>query len=740
MPKAVEQKYFTFNAGLNTEAGFLNFPENTWADGDNITPNLDGSVSRRLKMDFESDYILFPLVATSQSSENNVAFSSGVWRSVAGRASLSFGVAQIGSTLYYFGLSQDSTTGDRKGFTTNLSLYKPTGSTLLTGSEQVSFVNANGKLIVVGKDVEPLLISYDADTDTIEEEAITLQIRDLEGVDDALAVSTVPTTISVLHNYNLLNQGWPVAHINTYFSSTGTYPSNAQIWTLGKDSSDAFSVALLVKQDFGTTPAPRGRFVLNLFNRDRQTASGLLSGIETEVESTRPTTSAFFGGRVWYAGMQSATIGSWVLFSQVANSDDKYGKCYQDADPSSEHITDLIATDGGVIPIQDAGTIIKLLPLSGSLLVLADNGIWQITGGTAGFSADAFDVSKISSVGCLSAKSVVEVENTAMFWAQNGIYTFQVDVNSITGNLQVISITDLSIQTLYKDIPNYGKFFSVGTYDTNNKRVVWLYNGADVENSSIRRFKKTRALIFDVRLKCFYPYSFSDVEDPSPYIADILHGESRREIDTTYNVVVAGEQVVIGDESIVATIAIEGGVVDVLQYLSVVPDGNDEWLFTFSDMDATENAPTKFKDWYSYDGVGVNYSSYLLTGYLFPASDASKKQQLLYLTSYMKRTETGVTATGTLINPSSCTLQSRWDWTDATIAGKWDAGQEVYRRNRFLAMTLPSSTFVDGYPLVVAKSKVRGRGRCVQLKWTADEDKDMQIAGWSIIYLGNINV
>ena len=56
-------------------------------------------------------------------------------------------------------------------------------------------------------------------------------------------------------------------------------------------------------------------------------------------------------------------------------------------------------------------------------------------------------------------------------------------------------------------------------------------------------------------------------------------------------------------------------------------------------------------------------------------------------------------------------------------------------------MFIPSTTsFDDGYPVVTAKSKLRGRGRALQLKFTANPDKDMVLLGWSIPVYGGSNV
>jgi hypothetical protein len=56
-------------------------------------------------------------------------------------------------------------------------------------------------------------------------------------------------------------------------------------------------------------------------------------------------------------------------------------------------------------------------------------------------------------------------------------------------------------------------------------------------------------------------------------------------------------------------------------------------------------------------------------------------------------------------------------------------------------MFIPSTNaYDDGYPVIITKNKVRGRGRAVQFKFTADPDYDMRIFGWSIPYYGGTNV
>jgi hypothetical protein len=162
---------------------------------------------------------------------------------------------------------------------------------------------------------------------------------------------------------------------------------------------------------------------------------------------------------------------------------------------------------------------------------------------------------------------------------------------------------------------------------------------------------------------------------------------------------------------------------------------------TFARFEDGLDTPATFKDWYSADSVGVGFECYIVTGDdLGNQQGGDKEIQGLYLMAFMRRTETGVDSNGDPINPSSCLFQSRWDWTDSATPGKWSTAREIYRHTRLWFPTVPSATFNDGYPVVVTKNKVRGRGKSVAFKFTADEDKDMQIIGWSVTFIGNNNV
>lgn len=741
MPNNVaDKKSFAFVGGLLTEAGPLTYPPNAWSDGTNVVPDIDGSLSRRTALSYETNY---SLSSTTDSMVNmsNLAYVTEEWNSVGGVGSRNFLVQQRGQYVYFYDNTPASISATEKLFSINLATYKALNNPRSIGTSPISCASANGRLVITSADTEPILVTYDEALNTINVAVIAIRVRDLQGIDDGLRVDQFTSTLTNAHKYNLYNQGWSDTQINAYFSASSYYPNNAQTWTAGKDGNDDFQPTLLNKQDFGSTPAAKGRYLLNPFTMDRSTASGV-SGLAYVAEQYRPTSCAFYAGRAWYAGTRSSKIGTWVMFSQVAEDETKFGRCYQDADPTSEFISDLVASDGGVIPIQDAGSIVRLVPAYNSMLVFADNGVWQITGGSSsGFAADSYEVKKLTAVGCLGAKSVIEAEASIYYWATDGIWMI---TTTDQGLFTVTNGTQTTVQRFYTAIPTPGITYATGRYFLKEKTLYWLFNSDPDQDGNVDRFKKDSALCVDLRLKAFYTLSFASLGNDSPFITDIVISRTTTDVPTTYNVVDnSSNQVIVGSDDVVATITTTEMGESRVKFATTVPNtAGNNCRVTFAEfVDQSVTTAAKWRDWYSVDNTGATYPAYIVTGYdLGEKQGGNKDIQSLYVQVFMFRTETGIDGNGDPINPSGCLLQARWDWTDSTAAGKWSAAQQVYRHKSWWQPTVPSATFDDGYPVVVTKNKVRGRGKAVQLKFEAEDLKDMQLIGWAVTYIGNTNV
>jgi hypothetical protein len=731
--QAAVKDAFTFVGGLNTEGGFFVTPENSWKEGVNVVPTIDGSIERRNGLDYETNYALAALGITAE-QKNTWAFTSGVWNSVGGNSNLDFMVVQAGTTLHFYRAASGTVSNTKKSFTVNLNVYLAPGNPDIVGTSICSFASTYGKLIVTSKSTEPILITYDTTTDTISVSAITIKIRDFIGFQSPYAVNVEKTEAQwtavgqlTQAKYNLYNQGWTDTQINTYKSSTGTLPANSKSWIFGKDSNDDFSASVLNKQDFGTSPAPKGRFILNAFSQDR-------SGIVTSI-SYRPRVCAFFAGRVWYAGMPTTAQLGTVYFSQVLDDINKVGDCYQSNDPTSEVVSDLEDDDGGTIEIPDSGEILALEPLGRGIMVIATNGVWFVSGIDRGFTAASYSVERVSSVGCVSTKSVVVVEDTLLYWSNSGIYA--VAPGNSGAEFSSRNISDQNIKTFYQDIPVLSKLYVEGSYNATDKHIYWLYSSTPTENTSFGRFNKNSVLALDLRLNAWYWFSIDTTIGVIP--VSIESTKETNETSLVYDVYVGNDDVNQSTNDVVVNIAVLNGTKKTFKIIALHPVSSNNYSLTFADFLNIRNSATKFNDWYTYNTAGSEIDAYFITGYNMGGNGPARTKTGMYLTVFMKRTETSFDANGVPYNESGCLMQSRWDFTDNANAGKWADEVQVYRQPRpFFAA--PSTPFDDGYPLVISKNKLRGRGKAVQFKYSSQPGKDMKIVGWTGTFVGASNV
>lgn len=730
---------FTFVGGLVTEGGYFITPENSYKEGVNVIPQVDGVIERRNGLDYEDGYNLYAAAITAD-SKDLWAFTTGVWTTVAGSGNRDFIVAQTGRYLNFYNAATGSVSASRNTvFRIDLESYKVPGNPNTVGSGLCSFAPTYGRLIVTSADTLPLLVSYtpvvgdENAWGTFTVKTLDLEIRDFKGVPliDS-AGNLVPISEEYTQQewidkgididdvvYNLENQGWTTEKIDAYrTANSNKYPANTKSWIYGKNIDDNFDSALLNKQDFGNSPAPKGHFIIDPF----------------ENIIYRPKVCAFFAGRTWYAGMPTSDLLGTVFFSQVLDSIDKASNCYQTNDPTSEVISDLEDDDGGTIEIPEAGEIVALQPLGRGIMVFATNGVWFISGIDQGFKASNYAVDRVSAVGCVSGKSVVAVEDTVLYWSTSGIY-----VVSASNSVEYVAnnISEKNIKTFYQDIPILGKLYAEGSYNATNKTIYWLYSNSINTSTSSGRFNKDTILAFDARLNSWYWFSINTTTGVIP--VSIETTKETTSISNEYNVIVGVDSVIASTDTVVANVANVSGTRKSYKILALHPVTSNNYSVTFADFDNTRDSATKFKDWYTFNTAGVEQPSYFITGYNMGGNGPARAMSGQYLTVFMKRTETSFDSNTNPLNQSSCKMQSRWDFTDNSYPGKWAAEVEVYRQLRPY-FTDPGSTFDDGYPLIISKNKLRGRGKAVQFKFTAQAGKDMKIVGWTGTFVGNTNV
>lgn len=293
----------------------------------------------------------------------------------------------------------------------------------------------------------------------------------------------------------------------TYFHSKQKYPSNSQQWFVGRQVQQLINVDEVANFDFGNKRAPRGRCIIDPFTEDRTgIVNNLLPGKE---DKTRIIDTAFMGGRVFYLRQNQ------LLYSQVLEDIKQASMCYTEGDPTSEDGFDVVDTDGGAITITDMGDAIALFELQNGLAVFAKNGIWLVTGLSSdeGFKATGYSVRKLSNLECVSKNSIVNVQGAPLFWATSGIYV--IAQRDYVG-YDVQSLSDTTIQSKYVEIPKHNLQNVTGVYNAGAQRVAWFYDVSE-QFSDNEKERKTKGLIYDVRLKAFYELEMDNSEE-HPFI------------------------------------------------------------------------------------------------------------------------------------------------------------------------------------------------------------------------------
>mgnify|MGYP003552468791 CR=1 FL=1 len=705
-----------FTKGLITELTAMNFPENAVTDADNVVFSELGAVTRRKGFDFEGDYEIHSTVSLPFPEGT---FSEFKWATFQDDENVNFVVQQIGTVLWFFEAGS-SISGEKKSFTVDLTTFKVPGvvnSDL--ASKACQFASGKGYLFVVHPLCEPFSIQYDSDTDTITTSEIDIKVRDFERLEDNLEIDERPSILSANHNYNLLNQGWyfdamyldPAGFavlenvLEGWDISRDDYPSNADIWWLYKNSLD---IANFVKGrilnggvfyvspetvTLGNTPAPNGHYIYNAFDIDRTTETSIPSLPRTQANQARPSAVAFYAGRVFFAGVGADKYSDKIYFSQLIESDDQIGKCFQVNDPTSETTFDLVDTDGGVISIPSLSKVVTLKVINDSLIVIGTNGTFAIRGtDNSSFKATDYSVEYLSSVGGISASSVLEVDNNLMWWNNDAIYGLFRDQSGL--NFSVQNLSKQTIQSIVDGIPTVNKRRIKGAYNRREQIVHWLYN--DVDDS----YFFNRILAFNVVSQAFYTFTITTADNPK--IVGILAVSGDRRFSSTEDVV--------DSSSVVVTDTLLNDVeVEVFSYIpdseifkyttsgqiAMVGPSFAQGL-TYSNLDSES-----LRDWVEWSGDGTEVPAEFTTGYRIRGEFLRKFQS----------------------TPIVVVL----GWVDGAqvyISGLWDYGlrettsQALYNLIEFSEFKLK-------------RVKLRGKGRSLQLKFVSEGDAPFIIYGWS---------
>ncbi len=463
-------------------------------------------------------------------------------------------------------------------------------------------------------------------------------------------------------------------YINT-FTGTGTYPSNADVWWYFKNTSGVFDpLTTIGNVTLASGRAPQGHYILGAFNQARSSVSG------TTVTDTntylRPTTGAWFQGRVWYTGVQAsqgssgtANYYTWtenIYFSQVVERVEQVGYAYQLNDPTSENLNGILPTDGGVITIPGTGQVFKLWPIQNGMLVFAANGVWFITGSQGiGFAANDYTITKISSIKSISSTSFVDVQGLPFFWNEDGIYQVTPQQG---GGLSVESISVGTIQTFFNNIPPSSRRYVRGDYNPIDYVIQWVYRSTP-ETDATDRYECDRILCYNTYNKAFYPYTIS-VGPVSQYIHDVKY----------INYPVVGTD---------------------------TPDPIFKYLYTQVDVGDEHSLAEELDYTTFYDWLSADFDSYFTAGYVV-RGDAIRKFQSQYVEVFNR----------TMGEEGGYKIQGIWDYSNNRNSGRWSTAEYV---------TYPG----ENYDVVFRRHKIRGHGLALQFKVENIPNKPFSVIGWA---------
>jgi len=711
MPQNLTQRVVnTFIKGLVTEAGELTFPADASVDELNCDLRRDGSRRRRKGIAKETNSVL-----SSFTVSDAAITTTGTWANVGGQSGLEFLVFQNGATLYFYNKAEAPFSANLEAHTVNLATYETSGG-VGASEAKCTFTSLKGALLVVSSSINPIYIERDNVGETITVTQIDFRTRDFDWQGDTSTYAEDDTSPPDERKYDAQNTGWNTGNgAPTDLTKRLTHP-----WYSGKDATGAYNATEWDKIYTGTSLTGNGHYILNFFNKNRSSVSGV-SGLTTEVETSRFSTVANFSGRAFYAGLNSAKNTDIILFSQLITDFDKLGECLQQNDPTSEYISDLLDTDGGAIRIAGAVGIKVLYVIDASLYIFADNGVWRIEGIDGVFTPTAFAVKKVTDVGIVDASSFIVADGSPVWWSRNGIHTL--DFDAASGRPVESNLTLTTIQTYWDAIPNESKSKLKTSFDSVNKRAYWAWpdQGEDVES------KINNVLVLDAALRAFYPWRIEDAGVNTDCVIDFEFysgfGASLSALDV---VTITGDDVVTstGDDVISQQVAnVSTGSPAII---AIIRDGatNKITMGSFSGGD--------FLDWGT-----TNYSSYAEAGYDF-MGDLLLQKTAPYVTTYMRLTETaweGNEETGYQPdNPSSMLVSSFWDFRSTSSS----TPQQAYRFKRMPVVN--SSNLLDfNHPesVIVTRMKLRGKGRSMRLKFESEQGKDFILLGFSV--LGGVN-
>lgn len=751
--------------GLMTDANPLASSIEYTRDEVNFEFHPDGSRSRRLGLDRE----MFGIDIETTFNWTQLKLSKMTtyfWDVVGGDPNVSFIVIQIGNKLHFF---------EPNGGSRSETILKGTVTLPLSDGVSLRYGALDGYLGIVNGTPNIGLVTYHPDDSTFTYSTFRIEIRDQFGVQETTEPKFETNKnfrgpLTRQHYYNLYNQGWAIprkdwtyagplmdaVNLGSNKAPTTQSPSNSDTVWLGlgykpsaETSPESFE-AFQYKQFEGVLGsdaiAAKGFFIIDAFTRgtsrlekwnqhvvDFPITGQLLTGYvpPTDQTSGGPTSVCAHSGRFFYSGCRgSVTDGdarspNWnnvVFFTQLIKNRSDFGKCYQEGDPTSRESSDVVDTDGGFFFVSEAKNIHTMYSMGDRLFLIAENGVWTVTGGSNyGFTATNYKIDKISTFGGVANQSFVEFGGIGYFWGWGGIYAV---AKNQFGDWEVQNISKDIIDGFYSMVSSSAKESCQGLVDRARRQIRWVYTEGVLFDGAI-----SKELILDIKYKAFYPFKIESHPEGSAYI---LSGTQFGDFTTTFTegVVVNGTDTVVHDTYLVRS-----------AYSQIVPmDSNVKYLTVRSNelgnlvLAFCEYRNTSFEDW-AFTGHPVDAKAYLETN-AFTGGDFTVNKQSPYLTMAFKNTEKlFLQGSEAIDTESSCIGRFQWNFSNLQRSGKWSRDQQLYRKSKFYYNE--DADIDTGFDLVITKTKLRGIGKSLVLHIETEPGKDCHVYGWNFSLTAN---
>ena len=471
-----------FQSGLRTEFSPVNGSLNAASSWDNFKLNLDGSIEVR-------DSIATSTAATTPFPTDELisGVRSFLWKKP-NRRSTDMLVVADGGTQFF-----DVSVASGSPVLTHFQTIDDAGNNPFAYTTAM-FSVINDTLIIGGSD-DVWRFEFN-DLGTIDKLAVDIKVNDFFGVDDNTDVDVAIQNVFFVgqsvedrkeitrHNYNLLNQGFSAAQIladQSFYKEVSPYAA-------GFDATSTFSPALIGKMHeiVGNTPAPNGQFLISLEARGAGRKSTVRNEMSETIFADQPSATeigglddyilndinfdsvtglsgwltATFSGRAWYsftkarpfeAESTAPPLDSVIAFSRSITELNRIGQCHQQNDPTSGDFSALLSSDGGTVTISGAKNIKALVPYQNSLLIFADEGVWEITSNGI-LTATNYDVRKITDNGIAdrdaASEMIVTLQDQVIYWSADGIQVLA--PNAQSGRIAATNISVGSIDSKYK--------------------------------------------------------------------------------------------------------------------------------------------------------------------------------------------------------------------------------------------------------------------------------------------------